>query len=168
MTECVFRGASRRGAPFSINLDRVARSREAIEGVFTCVQDFVRDTLVTQKCFLSDSGAAMSDSIIVSEQFNPLSVFGCGCNQHVVSGLQSCQEKVVIRRKISRDTSERWFGAQSAGLPSPCASVGRSGVRILNIVEEGQVQYVAVPEPTASSSQSVKSPSIGSKRKAFV
>ena len=45
------------------------------------------------------------------------------------------------------------------------ASSGHSGVRISNVVEEGQLEYVAVPEPTAGSSRSVESPAIGSKRK---
>ena len=84
-----------------------------------------------------------------------MSMLGDGCNQQVVSDLQSCQEKVVLRRKTSRDPSERKFGASSAG----------SGVRLSNAVEEGHVELVAVAEPTASSSRSVKSPIIESKRK---
>ena len=69
-----------------------------------------------------------------------------------------------MRRKASRDTSERWFGAQSAGSQSASGSAGCSGVRISNVVEEGWVEYVAVPEPNASSSHSVESPMIRSKR----
>ena len=89
-----------------------------------------------------------------------------GCRQHVVSDLQSCQEKVVIWRKASRNRSERWFGAQSAHLPSASTPAGRGGVRVSNVREEGQVEYVAVPEPTASSLYSLKSSVTGSKRKA--
>ena len=91
------RGASRRGVPFIINLDRVAVSPEAGKVVITCVQDYVRDPLFTQKSFFSDSGvptlkdaAAVADSVSVSEESNPWSVFGVGCNQQVVSNLQLC------------------------------------------------------------------------------
>ena len=127
------RVATRRGAPFNINLDRVAVSRVAVEGVITCVQDFLRELLFRSKSFSSDSGVAMlknavavADSVIVSEEFNPWSVFGDGCNQQ--GDLQSFQEKVILRGKDFRDTSERLFGAPSAGLPSASASAGRSAV----------------------------------------
>ena len=55
-------------------LDRVVLSREAVEGVNTCVQDFVRDLLFTQKSFFSSSGVLMLKhavavvvSVVVSE-----------------------------------------------------------------------------------------------------
>ena len=122
-----------------------------------------------------DSGVAMlkdvlivADSVIVSEEYNPWSVFWDGCNQQVVYDLQSCQEKVLLRRKASRDTSERWFRARSAGSPSAGTTAVHSGVRNSNTLEEGQVEYVAVLEPDASSSRSVKSPVIGSKGKACI
>ena len=150
-------------------------SREAVEEVIASVQDFVRDSSFTQKKFFSDSGVAMlkdavvSDGwVIVSKECNRWSVFEDGGNQQVVSDLQSCQEKVVWLRKASRDTSKRLFEARSAGPPATGTTSRLSGVRISNIVVEGQVEYVAVPEPAASSSRSVKSPVIGSKRKTSV
>ena len=107
-------GAIRRGAPFSINLTSVALNREAAERVITCLQDFVRDPSLTQKSFFSNSGVAIlkdavavAGSAFVSEESNSWSVFGDGCNQQVVSDLRSCQMNVVLRRKASRDTSER-------------------------------------------------------------
>ena len=156
-----------------MNLDRVAVSRDDVEAVIICVQDFVGDASFMQRSFFSSSGVAMlkdaaaaADSIIVSEENKPCSVLGDGRNQHVVSELQSCQEKVVLRRKASWDTSERWFGAPSAASPSARTFAGQTGLRLSNIVAEGQVEYVAVLEPAASSSRSVKSTVIGSKRKA--
>ena len=59
------------------------------------------------RCAMLQDAAAFADSVIVSEEYNPWSVFGDGCNQEVVSDLQICQEKIVFRRKASRDTSER-------------------------------------------------------------
>ena len=151
----------------------MALSCETVERVFTYVQHFIRDTIFTQKSYFSDCGVAMvreavavADSVIVSEELNPWSVFGDVCNHQVASDLQSCLKKVVIRRKTSRDTSERWFGSQCAGSASTKASVGRSGVRILNVVEERRLEYVVVAEPTADLSHSAKSPVIGRKRKA--
>ena len=70
-----------------------------------------------------------------------------------------------MRRKASQDTNDRCFGAPNASLPSTSPSVGRGGVPVSNVVEEGQVKNVPVLEPTASSSCSGKSPVIGSKRK---
>ena len=144
------------------HLDRVALCREAVERVITCVQDFLRDHWFTQKNFFSDSGVAMlneavavADIVIVSEDFKPWFVFGC--NQQVESDLQICQEKVAMAWNASRDKSERWFSAQSAGFPSASTSAGRQGVRIMKFVEEGQVENFAVPEPIASSSHCEKS-----------
>ena len=166
----VVRGASRRDVKSSINLDRVE-----VEGVNACVHDFVLDTSVTQKSFFSESGVVMlkdavavADSVIVSGNYNPWSVFGDGCNQLFVSGLQPFQDKVVMRRNASRNTSERCFGAQRVGSPSTGASAGRSAVQISNIVEEARVEYVAVPEHAAGLSRSVKSCVIGSKSKASI
>ena len=68
----------------------------------------------------------------------------------IVSDLQSCQEKVLMRWKASPDASERWFGAPSAGLPTAGAIAGRDGVRISNVLREGPVEHVVVPEPSAS------------------
>ena len=73
-----------------------------------------------------------------------------------------------MRRKASQDTSERLFGAQSAGSQSASESAGCSGVRVSNFVEERWVEYVAFPAPNASSSHSVEKPVIRSKRKASV
>ena len=56
--------------------------------------------------------------------------------------LHYCPEKVLMRRKASGDTSQRWFGAQIADLPSASTSAGRGGARISNAVEEGQVEYL--------------------------
>ena len=133
------------------------------------MQDFVRDPLFTQKTFFSDSGVAMlkdavavADSVNLGQEFNLCSVLGDGCNQQLVSNLQSRQGKVAVRWKASRDTCDRWFGVPSDDWPSAGTSTDCGGVRILNVGEEGQVEYVAVLQPTASEPRSGKSPVIGS------
>ena len=137
----------------------MAISREAVERVITGVEDFVRNGSFTQRSSFPDSGVATfqyavaaADNVIVTEDYNPWSVFGDCCNDHVVSDLQSCL-KVVLRRKASWDTSGRWFGAQSDGSPSAGTTLARSRVRTSNNVGEGQVEYVNSREPTASSSR---------------
>ena len=69
-----------------------------------------------------------------------------------------------MRRKVSRDTSGRWFVAPIAGLASASTYAGLRGVLISNFVEEGMVEHVTLPEPTVSSSPSVKNPAIGSEK----
>ena len=114
-------GSSRRGAIFIINLERVAIGEEAVDGVITSEQDSVRDPSCRQRSFFPDAGVtllkdavAAADRVIMSEEYDPWSVFGDRCNQQVVSDLQSCPEKAVVWRKMSRDTSEPCFWAQRA------------------------------------------------------
>ena len=65
-----------------------------------------------------------------------------GCEATLVD-LRNAYDVVVVRRKDTRDTSERWFGVRSVesfevGEPS-C----RTGVRILDVVQVGQVEYMS-------------------------
>ena len=164
LTAFVFSGANERRAKFSTSVDWMAKSHESVERVFACVLDFVRDPSFTQKSWFSDSvtsvlgdAAVIAVSVIVSDETNPWSVFVDGCNQQIASELTSCQKKDVMRRKACRDTSGRSFGTQHASLLSTGATVGRRGVRVSNNLEEREVEYVALPEPAASSSNCVKS-----------
>ena len=79
-----------------------------------------------------------------------------GCIRSSIMSREGC-----LRRNAYRDASERWFVAPSAGLLSESASAGRSGVRNSKV----PVEYVTLPEPTASSSRSVKGPVTGSRKK---
>ena len=86
----------------------MAISGKAVEEVITCVQVVVRGDSFIQRNFFSDSGMAMlqhavaaGDRVIVTEEYNPWSVFGDGSNQQIVSDFQSWQEKTLFRRKAS-------------------------------------------------------------------
>ena len=48
----------------------------------------------------------------------------------------------MVRRKEARDTSERWFGVASVASSAAGASSGQQAVRISNVVEVGQVDYL--------------------------
>ena len=80
--------------------------------------------------------------------------------------LRKAYDVVVVRRKEARDTIERWFGVCSVesfevGEPS-C----RAGVRISNVVEVGQVEYLsgsvlARDQPCSSTTLSPRNPGKG-------
>ena len=48
----------------------------------------------------------------------------------------------MVRRKEARDTSERWFGVASVASSAVGESLGQQAVRISNVVEVGQVEYL--------------------------
>ena len=84
--------------------------------------------------------------------------------------LKKAYDVVVVRRKEARDTSERWFGERSVessevGEPSRWA-----GVRISNVVEVGQVEYLcgtvlARDQPCSSTTVSPRSPEKGKRKR---
>ena len=51
-----------------------------------------------------------------------------------------------MRRKMSKHSSERSFGAQSGSFLPASPSAATTGVRFPDFVEEGHVEYVDVPE----------------------
>ena len=79
----------------------------------------------------------------------------------VVTDLKRAYDVVVVRRKDARDTSERWFGVTSVESSVVGESSGQQAVRISNVVEVDQVEYLpqcvsSVPVP--STSFGIKSP----------
>ena len=86
----------------------------------------------------------------------------------VVADLKRAYDVVVVRRKHARDTSERWFGVASVASSVVGESSGQQAVRISNVVEVGQVEYLpqsvsSVPVP--GTSFGVKSPGKGKQKK---
>ena len=77
--------------------------------------------------------------------------------------LKKAYDVVVVRWKEARDTSERWFGVRSVELSEVGEPSCRAGVRISNVVEVGQVEYLSgsVPardQPCGSTTVSPRSP----------
>ena len=85
----------------------------------------------------------------------------------LVSDLKRAYDVVVVRRKDARDISERWFGVASVASSVVGESSGQQAVRISNVVEVGQVEYLpqsvsAIQVP--STSFAIKSPGKGKKK----
>ena len=60
--------------------------------------------------------------------------------------MKSCREKIVSRRKAVKDSREHWFGAETVASSAVGETAPRTTVRISDVVEVGDVQYVAEHE----------------------
>ena len=155
---------------FTISLDRVAINKEEVRSVLLCVQDFVRSPHFTQRNFFSETGltmlsesVAIADSIASSPVYAPWSVVASASASQVIADMCACWDRLVLRRRSAKDTSERWY---HGGTPlSETAS--RPGVRISDVVEEAHVEYVPVGPPVLGSpgQSKIRSPSSKRKRK---
>ena len=154
LTALAIRGPVLSGESFTVNLGRVAIREEVVRGVLLCVQDFLRDTVFTQRSFFSETGVAMlseaaaiSDSIISSSLNAPWSEVENRSSAQIIADLKTCIEKALDLRRVVKDTSEQWY-ALGAVRPSSRELSSQYGVRFSTIVEEGQVDYVAVAAPS--------------------
>ena len=88
----------------------------------------------------------------------------------VVANLKSCREKVMSQRKAMKDTRERWFSVETVASSAVGESAPRTTVRISDVVEVGDVQYVAEHEKLGlpCCSRSTSSPGKSEKRRALV
>ena len=127
---------------FTISLDRVAIKNEEVRGVLLCVQDFVRSPHFTQRNFFSETGltmlsesVAIADSITSSPVHEPWSVVASASASQVIADMCACWDRVVLRRRSAKDTSERWY---HGGTPRS-ETASRPGVRISDVVEQGRV-----------------------------
>ena len=150
LTTLAIRGSTTRCEEFTISLDRVAIKKEEVRVVLLCVQDFVRSPHFTQRSFFSETGltmlsesVAIADSITSSLVYAPWSVVESACASQVITDLCACWDRVVLRRRTAKDTSERWYhGGTPRNERAP-----RPGVRLSDVVEEGRVGYVPVAAP---------------------
>ena len=174
LTTLLTRGSPTQGEEFTISLDRVAIKKEKVRGVLLCVQDFVRSPHFTQRNFFSETGltmlsasVAIADSITSSPVYAPWSVVESVSALQVIVDLCACWDRVVLRRRSAKDTSERWY---HGGTPRS-ETASRPGVRISDVVEEGRVEYVPVAPPALGplgQAKSVLLPASGRERSAEV
>ena len=170
------RGPSELHPVFTVSLNGVAIDHEKVKGAVACVQDFVRHPLFTQRSFFSETGINMlntavtaADAVRNSGRFDPWGAIDVEAGP-VIADLKSCREKVMSQRKAVKDTRERWFSAETVASSAVGEGAPRATVRISDVVEVGDVQYVAEHEKLGlpCCSRSTSSPGKSKKRRAPV
>ena len=133
---------------FTVSLNGVAVSHEKVKGALACVQDFVRHPLFTQRNFFSETGISMLNTAVTaayadrrSSKFNPWGAIGVEVDP-VIADLRSCREKIVSRTNAVKDTRECCFGAETVASSALGEAAPRTTVRISDVDEVGDVQYV--------------------------
>ena len=154
----------------TVSLDGGAIDHEKVKGAVACVQDFVRHPSFTQRSFSSETGISMlntavtvADVVWTSARFDPWGAIDVEGGP-VIIDLKSCREKILSQRKAVKDTRERWFSAEAVASPAVGESAPRTTVRLSDVVEVGDVQYVAEHEKLGLPCCSRSCPGKGKKR----
>ena len=162
---------------FTVKLTGIGLSRRLVEKSIACIQDFVRSPRFTQRDFFSDNGVNLlvsavnaAGSMLDQSTCEPWASVLPDGHETILVDLRKAYDVVVVRRKEARDTSERWFGVRSVESSEVGESSGRAGVRISNVVEVGQVEYLSgsVPardQPCSSTTVSLRSPGKGKRKR---
>ena len=155
---------------FTVSLDGVAINHEKVKGAVACVEDFVRHPLFTQRSFFSETAISMlntavtaADAVRNSNRFDPWGAIDAEAGP-VISDLKSCRKRILSQRKAVKDTLERWFIAETVASSGVGESAPRTNLRISDVVEVGDVQYVAEHEKLGLPCCSRSSPGKGKKR----
>ena len=88
------------------------------------------------------SAVNVAGSVCEDSVYDPWAVISAEGYAAVVSDLKRAYDVVVVRRKDARDTSERCFRVASVASSVVGESSGPQTVRISNVVEVGQVEYL--------------------------
>ena len=88
-----------------------------------------------------NTAVTAADAVRNSSNFDPWGAIGLEAG-HVIADLKSCREKIVSRRKLVRVTRERWFGAETVAPSAIGETAPRTTVRISDVNDVGDVQYV--------------------------
>ena len=114
------------------------------------------------------SAVNIAGNVCEDSVYDPWAVISPEGYAAVFADLKRAYDVVVVRRKDARDTSERWFGVASVASSVVGESSGQQAVRISNVVEVGQVEYLPQPVSTVqapSTSFAIKSPGKGRQKK---
>ena len=168
LTTLLIRGPTGRGEKFIFCLDRFPIKEEEVRGVLLCVQDFVRSPHFTQRSFFSESGLTMlSESVAIADRitsslvYAPWSIVETACGSQVITDLRACWNRVVLCRRIAKDSSERFY----YGGTTRSKTAARPEVRISDVVGKGCVESVPVASPALGPPGPNKIPSSPSRRK---
>ena len=103
------------------------------------------------------------DAVRNSNRFDPWGAINVEAGP-VIADLKSYREKILSQRKAVKDTRERWFSAETVPSSVVGESAPRTTVRIYDVVEVGDVQYVAEHEKLGLPCCNRSSPGKGKKR----
>ena len=114
------------------------------------------------------SAVNVAGSVCEDSVYDPWAVISAEGYAAIVSDLKRAYDVVVVRRKDARDTSERWSGVGNVASSAVGESSVQQAVRISNVVEVGQVEYL--PQSVSatqvpSTSFAVKGPGEGKQKK---
>ena len=88
-----------------------------------------------------NTAVTAADAVRNSPNCDPWGAIGVEAGPVIVD-LKSCREEIVSQRKAVKDTWERWFGAETVASSAVGEATPRTTVRISDVVEVGDVQYV--------------------------
>ena len=122
------------------------------------------DFLTDNEIAALPSAVNVAGSVCEDSVYDPWAVVSAEGYVAVVSDLKRAYDVVVVRRKDARDNSERCFGVASVASSAVGESSVPQVVRISDVVEVGQVEYLpqsvcAIQVP--STSFAVKTPGKG-------
>ena len=105
LTSLVVKGPSESYPVFTASLDGIAINHEKVKKGVACVQDFVRQRLITQTTFFSETviemlntAVAATDAVQHISNFDHWRAIGVESGL-VIANLKSCRVKVLLRRK---------------------------------------------------------------------
>ena len=158
---------------FAVSLNGIAFNRRVVETSIACVQSFVRSPRFTQRDFFSGKGLNLlvsavnaADSVRDQSTCEPWAHKLPGGYEATLVDLRKAYDAVVVRRKEARDTSERWFGVRTVESSEVGEPFCRTGVRISDVAEVGQVEYrsESVPARDQPCSNATPTPAATPKR----
>ena len=110
-----------------------------------------------------NTAVTAADAVRISARFDPWGAVDVE-DGPVIIDFKSCRQKILSQRKAVKDTRERWFSAETVASSAVGESAPRTTVRISDVVEVGDVEYVVEHEKLGLHCCSRSSPAKGKKR----
>ena len=92
-----------------------------------------------------NTAVTAADAVRNSNRLDPWGAINVTAGPVIVD-LKSCRAKILAQRKVAKDTRKRSFSAETVASSVVGESAPRTTVRISDVVEVGDVQYVAEHE----------------------
>ena len=114
-----------------------------------------------------DNAVTAADAVRNSSHFDPWGAIGVEAGP-VIIDFKSCHQKVLAQRKAVKGTRERWFSGETVASSAVGEGAPKRTVRVSDVVEVEDVQYVAEHEKLGLPCCSRSSPGKGKKRQSSV